>query len=87
MQMGHVCFCPISHSHTIDRLFPELASLAFWKKQDKPFIDFCDEVWVANIPGWDKSKGVAWEIREAKKAKKPVWLVDAFAVKVKPLSR
>jgi len=57
-----VVFSPITHSHYIGGFLDDNLSHEFWLSQDAPFIDFADELWVLQLPGWDKSFGVIWEI-------------------------
>jgi hypothetical protein len=44
--------------------------------QDKAFIDWCDEVYVLAIPGWEESRGVQWEIDYAKRLGKNVVIME-----------
>ena len=72
MQQGHVVFSPISHSHEIARQCALPKGWDFWAVQDLAFVQWCDEVWVLQIPGIDMSRGIAAEIVLAVALKKPV---------------
>lgn len=79
MSEGHVVFSPISHSHPVsDHLDPALRTdHDFWMKQDLPFVEWADEVYVVamGLTGthWIKeSKGVQQEIAFAAALKKPI---------------
>ena len=61
MNDGHIIFSPISHSHPIASQNELPKGYDFWKTMDESFIEWCDEVWVLKMPGWDKSEGVARE--------------------------
>ena len=67
MAQGHVVFSPISHSHPVaQHLKPELLmDHEFWMKQDIPFMEWADEVWMLCMDGWEESKGVQAEIKIA----------------------
>ena len=70
-------FSPITHSHPLVQvtdLLPD--SFEGWAAIDYQFLDWCDEVWVLLLPGWDKSRGVANEIKYAIEKKKPVVYIE-----------
>ncbi len=81
---GNVVYSPISHTHPIvmtgllsdDADGTNVANWEFWEDQDKPFLDWCDQVWVYMADGWQESRGVSEEIRLAKAAGKPVRYID-----------
>jgi hypothetical protein len=74
MLTGHIVFSPISHSHHIGEAY-NLRGWTFWREQDLPFIDWCDELWVIKLPGWKRSVGATEEIQEAVRlGKKIVYL-------------
>ena len=72
MLQGNVVFSPISHSHpiAIQETLPNTHK--FWMQQDLPFIEFCDELYVLQLPGWETSLGVQKEIECAKQLGKPI---------------
>ena len=72
MQAGKVTFCPIAHSHPIEKHFVSPEGGEFWKKQDEPYLNFCTELVVLMLPGWEESTGVQHEIAEAKLRKIPI---------------
>jgi len=72
MEAGNIVFSPIAHSHPISLHLDNSLDLGFWMAQDRAFVDWCDELHVLMIPGWDTSKGVAMEIAWACEAGKPV---------------
>jgi len=85
MQMGHVVFSPISHSHPIAKYMPE-QGYDFWLKQNAPFLEWADELWILCIEGWFMSKGVQWEITRAGELGKliqPVWFKNG-CLKITP---
>ena len=81
---GHIVFSPISHSHPIQKYCkPESWVHTFWLKQDKSYLEWCDEMWIAldkNDPyDWRRSTGVRWEkfiIHKMKKNIEEVYMDD-----------
>lgn len=73
---GHVVFSPISHSHPIAKWTANTGSHDFWLRQDFPFVDWCDQVWVLKLPGWTKSIGIKAEIRRARAQGKRIRFID-----------
>ncbi len=76
MQEGHIVFSPISHTHPIAIECGLPGGWEYWKKFDESFIDWCDEVWIADFGNWQKSKGVVAEIEIAEKFNKKVKFVE-----------
>ena len=72
MEDGHIVFSPISHSHPIAVQCGLPKGFEFWFEWNKNFIDWCDEVWVADLPGRDESAGLLAEIEYAGSIGKPV---------------
>lgn len=72
MQQGYLVFSPISHTHPIAVSCKLPRGFDFWEAYDRTFIDWCDEVWVHRISGWENSKGVTREIDYATKQNKPI---------------
>ena len=66
-------FSPITHSHLIEQYTDGIGGeFDAWAIIDYEFIDWSDEVVVLCLPGWDRSYGVANEIRYALERGKPV---------------
>jgi hypothetical protein len=76
MLQGNVVFSPISHSHPIARQCKLPLDHDFWIQQDLPFIEWCDEVCVLQLPCWGKSKGIKAEIEYATKIGKPIKYIE-----------
>lgn len=72
MKRGIIIFCPIAHSHSIALHGLDNVDAAMWEAFDKPLLDACCGVIVAEMYGWKESYGVQHEISEAVKAGKPV---------------
>jgi len=65
LKLGHIVFSPITQNHLISEWCDLPMGWEFWEKYDKSFIEWCDEVWVCQLPGWKKSVGVKAEIKIA----------------------
>ena len=73
MDKGYNVFSPISHSHAIsEHTKANALDHDFWLNQDLSFIEWCDEVWVYPLPGWEESSGIKREIEYAIKLGKVV---------------
>lgn len=71
---GDCVFSPIAHSHSICTASNSQldGSWETWQLFDARMISACDQLFVAMMPGWRTSKGVAAEIRWAKKLNKQI---------------
>jgi len=76
VRAGHRIFSPICHSHPI-ALGGKIDPLdhGIWLLQDEPLMNGAVGMFVVQMPGWDVSKGVAFEIAAFRKAGKPVIFV------------
>jgi len=72
MTQNYCVFSPISMTHPIAIAKRLPGHWEFWKKQDTPFIEWCDEFHILCLNGWNKSTGVKGELEEVKKLNKPV---------------
>ena len=78
MEQGHVVFSPLSHSHRIAHYIDNHLDHDFWLNQDLSFIDWCDEVMVLKLDGYEKSRGVRVEIDYAVQIGKPVKYLEVI---------
>ena len=58
MLQGHLIFCPIAHTHPIAVRYGLPRPFDFWKRYDFGMIRRCDEFWIYQIEGWEKSEGI-----------------------------
>ena len=65
MELGFVVYSPIVHNHYLACNFSLPRTWDFWKQFDLPILDRCDELWVLELDGWQKSNGVNAEIAHA----------------------
>jgi hypothetical protein len=72
---GRIVFSPLTMTHPIDRLLAghsETLGSEYWVKFDESFMEFCSEIVVVMIDGWDKSSGVAREVKFFRDRGRPV---------------
>ena len=76
---GKNCFSPITNSHLLHLYSPsELpGDWQTWEQIDRQYIDDCDSIYVACLPGWDTSIGVGAEVEYALSIGKCVHLIPA----------
>lgn len=82
MLQGFNVFSPIAHSHPIAlHGMTQPTTGLFWKKQDIPLLKHASALVVLMLPGWEHSKGLAWEIETARALHMPLlWLNSDFSV-------
>jgi nucleoside 2-deoxyribosyltransferase len=69
---GVPVFVPISHSHGIQAHGKTAHTYETWLYLDNLFLDACYGLIVCHIPGWERSKGIQYEIDYMLAAGKPV---------------
>ena len=67
MLEGYNVFSPVAHSHHIADHMDEALRLdhEFWMKQSLAFVGCCNKLIVLRLPGWERSRGIAAEIKKA----------------------
>lgn len=67
IKQGRIVFSPLSHSHVIAFYLTEEECLdhELWMKQDLFFLEKSKEMHVLKLPGWERSKGLQREIKQA----------------------
>ena len=78
ISQGYIVFSPLTMTHPIDKLLASKdATLGsdYWVKFDEAFMEFCSEIVVLMLDGWEKSSGVARELDYFRDRGRPVhWL-------------
>lgn len=74
LERGVYVFAPIVHTHPISRYVRKTSNVDhdFWIAFDISFMTPAHGMLVVKLPGWDKSRGVAWEIEFFKRRARPV---------------
>jgi len=82
MARGTLVFSPIVHNHPlvetglIASSQEYAARWRFWRLYDFAMLARCQGLLVLKIPGWEQSRGVNAELKEARRLGKPVGYVD-----------
>jgi nucleoside 2-deoxyribosyltransferase len=62
MDRGFQVFCPIAHSHPIEKIgMDAIRNEAFWLHQDFAILRHCDRLVVLCLDGWTESRGIERE--------------------------
>jgi nucleoside 2-deoxyribosyltransferase len=72
---GFIVFSPLTMTHPIDKLLAghsETLGSDYWVNFDEAFMEFCSEMVVVMVDGWDKSSGVARETKFFRDRGRPV---------------
>lgn len=72
---GDVVYSPIAHNHPIAVRCKLPRGWNYWKKFDTEMLRASERMVVLRMQGWDKSKGIAAEIKIAKKLGIPVYYI------------
>lgn len=80
MEKGHFLFCPITHTHPINEAGINSPGWDFWAKYDYAMLDRCQELWIADMPGWKESVGVNAEIVHMELLQRPIYVFNHCAV-------
>lgn len=75
IRRGEIVYSPITMTHPIDVVLAgEAGTLGsdYWVAFDEAFMEMSTEMVVLQIPGWDRSNGVAREIEYFRNAGKPI---------------
>lgn len=72
MDAGAAIFCPIAHGHRIARYMTREQTHELWMDIDRPFMERCDGLILAELPGWKRSRGMEEEFRFFRAAGKKI---------------
>jgi len=76
MLKGLHIFSPIVHCHELAKVHNLPKDFSFWQKYDKAMLSSAIGLWVLQLEGWEKSKGVLWEMAYANQLKLPIKLLS-----------
>lgn len=82
MQRGEIVFSPIAMTHPMAIYGGLSGAWDFWKRFDTAFVKACEELWVLQLAGWDKSVGVSAEIVLACEMGRPIKYIDPLTLGV-----
>ncbi len=70
------CIYPISSSASLSTKMKLPHTFEYWRKLDLKYVERCDGMIIATLPGWSKSVGVRAEIEHCRKINKPIYLLS-----------
>lgn len=70
IDLGLDVFSPVVHFHPMSLRMRERPH-SFWMARCMPFLMAADELLVVQMPGWDRSKGIAEEVRTFEEIGRP----------------
>lgn len=76
LKQGILSYSPIVHFHELAARFLLPADATFWMKHNIRMLRSCDAIGVLKIDGWEKSEGVAIEMKLASKLNLPCIFVN-----------
>jgi hypothetical protein len=75
IKSGRIVYSPITMTHPIDLEMSEEGvsqGSEYWCDFDEAFMEVCSEMMILSIPGWNKSNGVAREMKYFELRQKPI---------------
>jgi hypothetical protein len=86
IKRGFDVFSPIVHGNPLAIYggVPQFDA-ALWERVNRPYLEWCDELYVATMPGWQESAGVAHEIKYFADNGLPIANVDPVTLQITPV--
>lgn len=72
-------FSPIVHCHEIAERYNLRTDAIFWAKYNMDMLRRSDGLYVLSIEGWERSRGVAYEMRMAGEMRLPIAFINQAA--------
>jgi hypothetical protein len=81
LRAGITAYSPIVHTHMV-ALYSSIDPLdhEFWMAVDLPMMRAADYLIVAQMAGWEESKGISAEIKFFEREGKPIWDLDPLTM-------
>ena len=74
---GDTVFCQIAHAVAlVETGLISDTGFEFWRSHKRRWLDACSEVHALLLPGWESSRGMAWEIGYATTRRMPVRYIE-----------
>lgn len=80
---GIFVYSPITYERRLKDVYGENMSWEFWAPLDAEMVARCDELYVLCLNNWENSRGVNFEIDEARKLGKPIFYIREDRVSIK----
>lgn len=75
---GQIVYSPIVHNHEVALKCNLPGDINFWKEHNATFLRLASKLHVLQLPGWDRSRGVLYEIDLAQRLFIEVIFVESF---------
>ena len=72
LNQGHIVLCPIVLYLPVAEVCDLPRDWEFWGNIDEALVEWCDELWVYMLDGWDQSTGIRAEVEKAEQMSIPV---------------
>lgn len=80
---GIIVYSPIAHSHQMAQSLSVLGTdWLSWKQHNDAMMSRCDSLIVAHMDGWDKSKGVGYEIHWFERHGRPIFDLEPTSLEL-----
>ncbi len=79
MDEGHLIFSPIVYGHQFSSDFEKPYEYEHWVQFNNALLYRATAVWVLRLKGWEKSRGIEYELRQAAQLALPISYKDACA--------
>jgi hypothetical protein len=79
IQQGRIVYSPLTMTHPIDLVMADAGETLgsdYWVKFDEAFMEFCTEMVVLRLSGWEQSSGVKREVAYFRQRCRPVTFMD-----------
>jgi len=83
MQHAAIVFSPVIHTHPIANFLETDWGWETWKSQDIPWVKLCEVMAVVTLPEWQKSVGLAEEIKISRSLRHPIVFIDPDTMKIR----
>jgi Domain of unknown function (DUF1937) len=83
--IGRIVYSPLTMTHPIDLVLAkdgETLGSDYWVRFDEAFMDFCSEMIVLRLAGWEQSSGVKREMAFFTQNGKPISFIDPDGIHV-----
>jgi hypothetical protein len=67
MNLGYYIFSPIVHCHNCAVKYKLPTDWNYWRGYCELMVPKCEELWILQLKGWEKSKGIKGEVGLAEK--------------------
>ncbi len=85
VETGRIVYSPLTMTHPIDLVLAqegETLGSDYWVRFDEAFMEFCSEMVVLRLSGWQLSSGIAREMEFFRRRGRPISFIDPDGIHV-----